>query len=253
MRSLHRLSGLLVGLTLLPLLSAPQGAAAASSVEALPLEIGNSWLYINELGIEEELRVTGTAIVGTDSTFVVETFGGDGDGELDFLSNDGVFGLRSHQVIFPEPDGGGFLFLQPFQDLPAQFDVGTMFMPTGTLSATFTGFGTFPGSYSVSSVVAAFEQVSVPAGIFDAFRVDSTGAISVDFSGNLITISGTDSTWYTIGVGIVKEAGTVEGDFFSIELVSTDVPEPTVAVLLGLSLTALAMTRRRKTWLSPRR
>ena len=54
--------------------------------------------------------------------------------------------------------------------------------------------------------------------------------------------------WYTIGIGVVKEAGTVEGDFSSSELVSTNVPEPTVAVLLSLSLTALAMTRRRKTW-----
>ncbi len=255
MRSLHRRSGLLVGLAVLALLLTPRGDSAAASLaaDALPLETGNSWLYTNLLSPEDELRVvTGSAPVGSSTTLVLETIGGTNDGGMQFLTNGGG-GLQVRKLILALALGDAETeeLSPPLTLLPAEFDVGTMLMGMGIVSVTIDFFGTpttFDTRWESTVAVTAFEQVIVPAGTFDAFRVESTLGFSTLPPFPLpIEITLSDTSWYALGVGVVKQEGVFDGDPFSLELVSTNVsvPEPAAGVLLGLSLASLALARRR--------
>ena len=52
------------------------------------------------------------------------------------------------------------------------------------------------------------------------------------------TYTSDTSEWRVSGIGVVKESGTVNGEFFSRELVSFELPEPSTG---GLGLVALGV------------
>jgi len=88
------------------------------------------------------------------------------------------------------------------------------------------------GVYSVTMQELGQETVTVPAGTFDAIKIQSNSAVDImsSFGGSDVPIkfNGTTITWYMPGVGYVKvvENGDFGGEFFSAttELQSYNIP-----------------------------
>ncbi len=197
-------------------------AASFTSVEFQPLEPGVSWTCLEDnVFTEIETVLPGTQLVNGVPTRVIETSGGPDDGTREFRTND-TNGLRTHKLTTPGPEGGVQVFTPPVTLLPAVFEVGTRFSSAGSFAFTFTGFGTFPGTYSISSEVVGVEQVVVPAGTFQALRVDLTVTQSATINGVPMVMSSTESDWGVRNLGVVLSIGTIDGDPFISELVSTN-------------------------------
>lgn len=72
--------------------------------------------------------------------------------------------------------------------------------------------------------IVAQEQVTVPAGTFDTFRVDSTTTLnltaSFGFLGVPTTLTVSESSWYARDMGLVKSTVTFQGQTATTELTS---------------------------------
>ena len=227
-------------LIVMVVLGAAGAAQSFKAIDLQPLQLEDSWTYL-ENGVSVTEIVVGTELVNGVSTFVVETVTGPDVGTKAFVTND-ENGLRFHKEVIPEPDGGSFVLRPPGTELQADFPAPSGFVSSGDVDFTFTGLGMFPGTYEVSVAVIGLEMVTVPAGTFQALRVDFNGDITVSAFGMTLTIVSTGSEWYAAGIGIVRSTSTVDGENFTSELVSTNVPEPS-AGLLGSAALALPMAR----------
>lgn len=97
----------------------------------------------------------------------------------------------------------------------------------GSLAAAEGMTGTITGTVAIANEIVAQEKVTVPAGTFDAFRVDATMTQTMVMSMGGIaapqpfTIAIDTSSWYAPGVGLVKsETDLGEGTMTTIELQS---------------------------------
>jgi hypothetical protein len=68
------------------------------------------------------------------------------------------------------------------------------------------------------------ETVSVPAGGFDALRVDCSTRFEISFSGTTVSINDTSSAWYAPGVGVVKSSSSNEMGSTEFVLLSYSIP-----------------------------
>jgi hypothetical protein len=73
------------------------------------------------------------------------------------------------------------------------------------------------------NTLTSFESVTVPAGTYDAARVDSTETMKSTANGAAVPdVVTTSATWYAEGVGIVKIESDTGGGLFVQELVSVE-------------------------------
>jgi hypothetical protein len=118
------------------------------------------------------------------------------------------------------------------ETLPAidVMEVGYAWTATYTLQGEFNIEGmqsTADATVVIDYVIAAIEEVTVPAGTFpQAYRVDSTSDIEISlgmgesampFSGNNFS----SSIWYVEGIGLVKSQDTFETFSSGIELIDS--------------------------------
>jgi hypothetical protein len=68
------------------------------------------------------------------------------------------------------------------------------------------------------------ETVSVPAGSFDALRVDCSTRLETSFAGTTISVNDTTSAWYAPGVGEIKARGSSEMGSSEFVLLSYSIP-----------------------------
>jgi hypothetical protein len=97
----------------------------------------------------------------------------------------------------------------------------------GTIAAAQGMSGTITGTVSIANEIVAQEKVTVPAGTFDAFRVDAEMTQSMLMNLGAIAppqpfeITLETSSWYAPGVGLVKSATDIgDGTMTTIELQS---------------------------------
>lgn len=77
----------------------------------------------------------------------------------------------------------------------------------------------------MSCKAGAVEKVNVPAGDFDALRVDCSTKIDIFVSGTLaFTFTSTSAAWHAPGVGMVKSVGTSNMGNTEIVLLSHNIP-----------------------------
>lgn len=230
-------------LIVMVVLGAAGAAQSFKAIDLQPLQLEDSWTYL-ENGVSVTQTVVRTESVNGVSTFVVATLAGPDIGAETFMTND-ENGLRVHKLVIPEPEGGSVVLRPPGIDLQADFPAPSGFVTSGDADFTITPFGTFPGTYEVSVSVIGLEMVTVPAGTFQALRVDFSGELTVTVQGMTLRTVSTGSDWHAAGIGIVQSSATVDGENFSSQLVSTNVPEPSAALLGSAAFTVLAVLARR--------
>jgi hypothetical protein len=77
------------------------------------------------------------------------------------------------------------------------------------------------GDIVTTRTITAIESVTVPAGTYaNAYRVDSTGQMTLDMMGNQSTTPLTYSDWYVKGVGLVKSSSAQDQLTYDMQLIS---------------------------------
>jgi len=199
-------------------------AAAYSSIDFGNLEDGVRLTSRDDglFAYTEEVQ-TGTVLVSGVPTKRVRTVDGIYIGDESYLTNDAL-GFRLHREAYPPPDSDEFLFTTPAVALPGTFTLGQVFgQNDAAVSYIFPGFGTFPMLYDSSAQVIGIETVIVPAGTFTAVRVDNDFTIFGTIDGEFVSTGGPASDWYVRNLGVVKSAGSVDGEPFVTELMSHNV------------------------------
>ena len=192
-------------------------ARAESAVDYFPLQVGNQWEYrLGTSFAKNTLRVTGTALVNGLVTYVVT----DAFSDQVFFTND-ANGIRRHREYYPS-EGLDVVFVPPIQQTRADLVVGDSVQSTGTAYATVTGLGTYALSYTVVSTIQNREDVSVPAGSFDALK--ATGSIrifgTIGYTPFDETMQITD--WLAKHIGAVREYTVDSTESTLLELISTN-------------------------------
>jgi len=229
-----------------PVTSVPSATPAASPVPSLsgacanslyPVVAGASWTYTTTIGV-----------IG-DYTRTIMTVNADGFTDQDVFSNGvtrtGEWGCDSGSLIAHQPDGGSTGAVQTsnvtaeFQTtalsgvtLPASVNVGDTWTQNFTLEGNESINGrTVPAKNETaySCTAGGAESVTVPAGTFDAIRVDCNTdiTITVTVAGAEVPahVNATSTMWYAAGVGMVKSDNVVSGSASNtVELTAYNIP-----------------------------
>lgn len=160
------------------------------------------------------------------------------------VTRQGKWKCENGNLIALNPSGGGSASVNAdgnavdFQTtalegvtLPASLNPGDSWSQSLTLEGTQTINGeSFPVSNQVTQActAASVESVIVPAGTFDAMRVDCKidMNITLDISGSPFTtpIALNNTNWYAVKVGLVKTVSTGSGLDSTVELTSYSIP-----------------------------
>ena len=157
-----------------------------------------------------------------------------------FCSEDGLLQGDFAQVDFLNGSGGEDGVEMNFdtltwegETLPSEdmLEVGHEWTATYQLKGDVDMEGvvtTADATVTIGYVIAAIEEVTVPAGTFpEAYRVDSTGAIdmTMEFNGTVLPLTGINfgsSSWYVKDVGLVKSADSFESGSSGMELIDSN-------------------------------
>ena len=210
--------------------------ASACANPYLPIIVGATWNY-NLTGPENDTFTRSILAVNADGFTEQDVFGVG-------VTRQGEWKCENGNLVALNPSGGGSASVSAegtsvdFQTtaiegvtLPSSINTGDSWSQSLTLEGTQTINGeSFPASNQVSQNCTAMgnESVMVPAGTFDAIRVDCqvTMNITLDMGGNPLatTIALNNSNWYAIKVGLVKTVSTGSGLDSTIELTSYSIP-----------------------------
>lgn len=195
-------------------------APTINASQYYPLNLGNSWVTSKGGTAPAATTITDNLVVNgllTTSLFDAS------DGSTTYISND-TQGLRLHRTVFaPDFLEGCGTFVEtdtyspPVTILPANATLGQTVSSSGTIAVDGQACGSFALSYFATSTFQGIERVSVPAGDFDAARVQVPVSISGLGTQNI-------TYWFAAGIGTVKStnsANVVE------ELVSTNIARTT--------------------------
>ncbi len=204
-----------------------------------PITEGAFWTF--QLSTGESYTMTVTNV--TDESFTLTQDFTESDLVLSvdwFCSEDGLLVGDFAQVNFLNQSGGEDGVEMTFdtiswegETLPAEdlLEVGYEWTATYHMKGDITMAGVMSTAEStvvINYVIAAIEEVTVPAGTFaEAYRVDSTGdiAINMDFNGAtlpLTSINFGSSSWYVEGVGLVKTADYFTDYTSGMELIDSN-------------------------------
>jgi hypothetical protein len=200
----------------------PTAADSPSSTSAcsnafFPVAQGATWSYDVTGGPNGTTSYVDTiSVTGGDSFTLTTAFGdttrtqrwsctSNGLVALDFGGASATLAVADLHAVFDTAESSGVT-------LPAHISPGDTWSQTFTLEGTLaiTGDQTTKASGQVryDSTATGMESVRVPAGTFDALRIDgiSSMEIGVEMGGFTVpmTISGTFVRWYAPGVGFVR-------------------------------------------------
>ena len=217
-----------------PVIVAPSVGACDNPY--MPIILGGTWSYTID-GPVPDTYVHTILAVEADSFTEQDIFESG-------VTRQGKWKCENGNLIALNPSGGGSASVNAdgnavdFQTtalegvtLPASLNPGDSWSQSLTLEGTQTINGeAFPVSNQVTQACSAVgvESVTVPAGTFDAMRVDCKidMNITMDISGSPFTtpIALNNTNWYALKVGLVKTVSTGSGLDSTIELTSYSIP-----------------------------
>jgi hypothetical protein len=219
---------------------APSGPAPTSGACANPLYpvvVGVSWTY----------SMSGTEVGNfTRSIIAVDADGfTDQDVFTSGVTRTGDWTCENGALIALQPNGGPSGVVQTstttaeFQTtamsgvtLPATVEAGTSWTQNFTLEGTESINGQSIAAKNVTAyacTAGGTESVAVPAGTFNAVRVDCQTDITITITLNDVevptNVSTTSTTWYASGIGMVKSDNVITGaENNTIELTAYTIP-----------------------------
>lgn len=214
----------------------PPVSAGACDNPYMPVIVGATWNY----------NLTGP----TPDTYVHSILSVEADGftEQDVFTSgttrQGQWECENGNLIALNPSGGGSQSISAEGNavdfkttalegvtMPASLNPGDSWSQSLTLEGTQTvNSESYPVSNQVTQActAAGVESVTVPAGTFDAMRVDCQVDmnITIDIAGSPFTtpIALVNTNWYALKVGLVKTVSTGSGLDSTTELTSYSIP-----------------------------
>lgn len=240
-------------------------AATFTSAELFPLEVGNSWSFDSSDFDSGTLTVLpDSELVNGVSTRVIHSTGPEILGAYDFLTND-PSGLRLHGAEIEVLGCDGSIALSPpIVLMPATVSTGQATPTTGTgnVSVTCPGHATVGAvvNFQANATLISVDSISVPAGAFDAAKLDLFIRVSGIVNGQSFLIEGTESHWYAPHVGPVRIVPPPVANLnvniappppptvTTWQLTHYVVPEPSTAASAGAALVAMLALARRVRW-----
>jgi hypothetical protein len=195
---------------------------AASINDYYPLQPGTVWNYTGTYGLATDRVVAEKVNINGVATTVVIT---DPDSSKLYGSNDSQ-GLRLHRIESPSDSGSGtdsITFNPPILISKPILVVGDRNTNAGIVDLIASALGTFSFSYSVVSTVVSQETVTVPAGIFETYKINYSFLISGIVQGQSYSFRQSGTFWFAEGIGAVKTETSQEGQFSSTRLTSTNI------------------------------
>ncbi len=214
----------------------PPVSAGACDNPYMPVIVGATWNY-NLTGPSPDTYIHSILSVEADGFTEQDVFGNG-------VTRQGQWKCENGNLIALNPSGGGSASVTAegtstdFQTtalegvtMPASLNPGDSWTQSLTLEGTQTvNSDTFPVSNQVtqSCTAVGVESVTVPAGTFDAMRVDCqiNMNITIDIAGSPFTtpIALNNTNWYVLKVGLVKTVSTGSGLDSTVELTSYLIP-----------------------------
>jgi len=209
MRSVvHRLEACLV---LVVGVAAP-ATAEFLAVDYAPIPPGATWIFqINGSTTLIRTVLPEPVVVRGVPTWVLDDVDGLDFTGSQYVTNDAA-GARVHKGFWPDPSGPDLtaVYDPPMIYLGAQVAAGEVINSSGDVALTFEGYGTFTFDYTASTHVIGVETVVVPAGTFEALRIDTSFTYSGTIYGEFISETTLETDWLAFGIGTVK--AIVDGD-----------------------------------------
>ena len=214
----------------------PPVSAGACDNPYMPVIVGATWNY-NLTGPTPDTYVHSILSVEADGFTEQDVFGSG-------VTRQGQWKCENGNLIALNPSGGGSASVTSegtsvdFQTtalegvtMPASLNPGDSWSQSLTLEGTQTvNNETMPVSNQVTQActAAGVESVTVPAGTFDAMRVECqvNMTIPIDIAGSPFTtpIALNNTNWYALKVGLVKTVSTGSGLDSTTELTSYSIP-----------------------------
>lgn len=190
-----------------------------------PIHTGNTWTYLLAGANLSRTVLAGTSVINGVSSSIIQ----DSSGFVQYITSDSS-GMRLHRQFEPDvPIGSvGTFDLQLTYSEPLKFANGVLSIGEtvnsmgNAVSSSLPSLGVQNFSYSSSFTVVGFETIRVPAGTFNALRIDGLVIIGGEVS--------TSISYYAKNVGLVKEINTTTGANVALELFSTNVTPANTAV-----------------------
>jgi len=217
--------------------SSPSSTSGACANPLYPVAVGVSWTYSMSSTVVGNFTRSITAVNADGFT--------DQDVFTSGVTRTGEWKCESGSLIALQPDGGPSGVVQTssitaeFQTtamdgvtLPATVDTGTAWTQNFTLEGNQSINGQSVSSKNetaYSCTAGGTESVTVPAGTFNAVRVDCQTEITITISLNGVevptSVSTTSTSWYAPGVGMVKSDNVISGaENNTIELTAYTIP-----------------------------
>ena len=197
-----------------------------------PVKEGATWTY--QISGTSTDTFTRSIISATDSEFTDQDAFGSG------TTRTGQWRCENGALISLTPGGGAAAVSAAGQTMnftvtansgitiPARMDAGSAWSQDISFESTQDAGGTQVTSQNqaaISCTVIGRESVTVPAGTFDALKVECQSKITITIAGmSPIVFEGPSISWYAEGVGMVKNVGSAAGYETTIELTAYQIP-----------------------------
>ena len=179
-------------------------AAGRRGTDYMPLRLGNRWFYdVNDAGALEVMitSVSRRMLFNGKATMLLSRYSRSSSGESYVAHVPGGSVVEhgfwsSHELMTQTNE-------TPILSLPGRIKVGASFSNSGTLKVRYQGYH-FKGFWSSQLTVAKAEAVKVPAGTFSTVRIDRTVTYTYILPDDEVSVRFHESSWFALGVGIVK-------------------------------------------------